>query len=193
MSRAMPSGTPGKSRSAATAPERDRERQPDDQQSRDGCRILAQRSGSDGGRVSEQEQGQRRLGEHLDRFGLGLERDRSKDVIGQKEADGHEGEGRSDRQSVEAGRDQRVAGDQQRKDRQLDLHRVASGGSGSAGRAAAFQGLCEITPGDLMIGMAGRFDLVGHPGRGPCRTSMLTGSPSLDRSVPALVAGRYRS
>ena len=103
-------------------PERDRQRQPDDQQSRDGCRILAQGPGSDGGCVGEQEQCQRGLGEHLDRFGLGLERDRPKDVIGQKEADGQEGEGRSDRQSIEAGRDQRVAGDEHRQDRQLDLH-----------------------------------------------------------------------
>ena len=48
--------------------------------------------------------------------------DGTQHVVGEKDADGQEGQGGSDRQAVEAGSDEGIAGDQKGEDGQLGLH-----------------------------------------------------------------------
>ena len=83
-------------------PQDDGEQQPHHQQPCDGPRVTLERARTDGRGVREEQERQGRLCEDPDRLRLGLERDVTEGVVGDEDADDHERECRSHRQTVES-------------------------------------------------------------------------------------------
>ena len=104
------------------APEGDRQQEPDDQQAGHRGQIAAQGVRPHRGGVGEEEERQGDLGEDPDRLRLRLDGDRPQDIVGHHDADREERERGSDRDPIQACRDERVPGDQQREDGEVELH-----------------------------------------------------------------------
>ena len=105
----------GKSTHRQGRAEGDGERQPDEQQAQLDAGVVAQHADVHPGRVREEQQRQRHLGEVPERLGVNVDVDHRHWVVGEHEPDDHECDRRADVERLELGRDEPHS-DERRRD-----------------------------------------------------------------------------